>query len=144
MVALVVLSCICASVAWAYTTGSTGSLTRSSNGEEWSAVAAIDYVSWDLSSGTETYYDWSDGYTSGESVRVSLTALSSYVDADVYWRAVVVYDPPGTNFGIYATSPQESMEFGPIDPQNGSGNEKSYNAPVDKEPLWEILTSSFV
>jgi hypothetical protein len=119
----VIIALQLAGAAWAANAATTSFNRQSTDGQEWSAAGDVTYSSVDHS-GNETAWVIN-------SANVSLAPGMNYADATVYWRAVVVYDAPGTNSVVWESQPQTSMESGALDPQGGSGNIKSYGIEPD-------------
>jgi hypothetical protein len=112
------LSFALVAAAHAVTTTTTNSFTKYSGTEGWSCQGELTYSA-NTGMGV-VFYSW----TGNPSTRVYLNPDGNYVDDTVYWRAVIVYDPPGTNSVVWDSSEPDDMEHGPL--TAGQQNIKSY------------------
>lgn len=88
-----VLAALVASAAWALTTTSTATFTATSGTQNWSAYGTLSYTSATNQEMHFVQYDPGTDANHPHAVTVTLTPGAGYINATVYYRAVI-YDTP--------------------------------------------------
>jgi len=86
-------------------------------------------------------YSW----TGDPSTRIYLSPDGNYVNATVYWRAVIVYDPPGTDSIVWQSRAQDNMEFGSltlgqpnVKPYTQTSGQNTFTGNASKDVIFKV------